>query len=239
MKNHGEVELLYPNTTYDIIHISKDKNIKLTCLDKEFSKLHVKTVIAKCLDDGRVLVRGRKMKLNELECEKFPSSALLRTDRSCNGNSTEYEIGFPLSKKFLKTMSICFDETEKKAMYSWYESTNLHTGHQKNVVRPQFVPDNVYDFDVNKAYFRKEQIKSFTKTLKSKALAKKYIKEGNTMYYLARGHLTPKADFVYGSEQASTFHYVNVAPQWQILNEGNWQRVEENVRKLLLEHPYR
>merc|ERR1719158_1129280 len=32
----------------------------------------------------------------------------------------------------------------------------------------------------------------------------------------------------------STFHYINAAPQWQIINKGNWYELEENCRKLAL-----
>jgi hypothetical protein len=47
---------------------------------------------------------------------------------------------------------------------------------------------------------------------------------------VAKGHLSAKTDFVYGSQQRATFHYVNVAPQWQTFNGGNWKELEESVR---------
>lgn len=51
-----------------------------------------------------------------------------------------------------------------------------------------------------------------------------------SVQYLARGHLVPKTDFVYGSQQNSTFWFVNVAPQWQTFNNGNWKWLENSVR---------
>lgn len=47
---------------------------------------------------------------------------------------------------------------------------------------------------------------------------------------MSRGHLTAKADFVYGPQQRSTFWYINAAPQWQSFNGGNWNTLELNVR---------
>ena len=60
-------------------------------------------------------------------------------------------------------------------------------------------------------------------------LAKQYI-QANTDYYMARGHETAKADYVYGSHHRATFWFMNVAPQWQTFNGGNWNTLEDNVR---------
>lgn len=49
---------------------------------------------------------------------------------------------------------------------------------------------------------------------------------------MARGHLTPDADFIFGYEQLATYFYVNVAPEFQIINAGNWIRVENLARNL-------
>jgi hypothetical protein len=62
-------------------------------------------------------------------------------------------------------------------------------------------------------------------------LGDQYI-DGTILFYffLARGHFSAKADFVYGSQQNATFHFVNVAPQWQTFNRGNWKALESSVR---------
>lgn len=41
--------------------------------------------------------------------------------------------------------------------------------------------------------------------------------------YFAKGHLAPDADFVLEAEQDATYYYVNAAPQWQAVNNGNWK----------------
>lgn len=50
--------------------------------------------------------------------------------------------------------------------------------------------------------------------------------------FLSRGHLTPDADFVFSSAQFATYFYANVCPQFQSINAGNWNRVENLARKL-------
>uniref|UniRef100_A0A1B0DCX5 DNA/RNA non-specific endonuclease domain-containing protein n=1 Tax=Phlebotomus papatasi TaxID=29031 RepID=A0A1B0DCX5_PHLPP len=52
------------------------------------------------------------------------------------------------------------------------------------------------------------------------------------LHYLARGHLSPEVDFVFGTEQHATELYINTAPQFQSINQGNWLRVERHVRNL-------
>lgn len=52
-------------------------------------------------------------------------------------------------------------------------------------------------------------MQAVSRTLNSTELAGKYINY-KAKRYISRGHLTAKADFVYGSLQASTFWYVNI-----------------------------
>jgi len=49
--------------------------------------------------------------------------------------------------------------------------------------------------------------------------------------FLARGHLAAKADLIYASQQRSSFNYVNVAPQWQSFNGGQWAVLEDSTRR--------
>ena len=49
---------------------------------------------------------------------------------------------------------------------------------------------------------------------------------------LPQGHLSPDAGFIYNVEQDATYYFVNVAPQFQSFNNGNWKSLEINTRDL-------
>jgi len=57
-------------------------------------------------------------------------------------------------------------------------------------------------------------------------------KTSSSANYLAKGHLSPDAAFVYQREQDATYYYINAAPQFQSFNAGNWRFLEEGVRNL-------
>lgn len=64
------------------------------------------------------------------------------------------------------------------------------------------------------------QRRTIGRILGSDKLASDII-SNTTELYLARGHLTAKADYVFAALQMTTFYYINVAPQWQSFNNGN------------------
>jgi len=95
--------------------------------------------------------------------------------------------------------------------------------------RPLFRPEEYYNFDVNHFYTRIQQQDTLEELLGSRSLAESYVEDtGDT--YMVRGHLSPNADFVYYAMQDSTFFYIDVAPQWQDFNAGNWLAIENAVR---------
>ena len=55
----------------------------------------------------------------------------------------------------------------------------------------------------------------------SQELAEEYIQAQNTNIFLSRGHLAPNSDFIFYSWMDATYHFINVAPQWQCFNGSN------------------
>lgn len=100
-----------------------------------------------------------------------------------------------------------------------------------NCFRPQkFEAGEFYPgVNLDKLYKFENQLNTIAKILNSTELAKKRLKKSEQ--FLSRGHMVAKADFVYGAMQRSTFWYLNTAPQWQSFNDGNWNSLEDSVRK--------
>ena len=82
--------------------------------------------------------------------------------------------------------------------------------------------------------------------MRSQDLADEYVQDFDSGLFLARGHLAPNADFVFYSWMDATYHFINVAPQWQSFNGrlstlikstyatfllgGNWMWFENGCR---------
>lgn len=83
--------------------------------------------------------------------------------------------------------------------------------------------------------YTQAQQKTTIATVVGNDLADKYI---TNLQYLARGHLAAKTDFIYASGQRATFYFINAAPQWQPINAGNWNWLEQNLRTRIGEAGY-
>ena len=89
-------------------------------------------------------------------------------------------------------------------------------------------------------YSKKEQLKMIKATLAKTMIDGKPIidtSKGGTNY-LAKGHLSPDAGFIYQAEQYATYYFINVAPQFQSFNAGNWKELEEGSREIAARYAY-
>lgn len=80
--------------------------------------------------------------------------------------------------------------------------------------------------DVDDLYSREIQRKTCSTILQSKPLCICLIPDKGD-FFLSRGHLAARSDFIYYSHQRATFYFLNAAPQWQTFNGGNWAILEE------------
>lgn len=168
-----------------------------------------------------------------ISCADYPEHTARYSGNVCEEQYKEIEIGFEYYSRFLLHISLCFDDVEQNTLYAWYNLTSSIGGSQTGFPRPSsFIQGSFYNVGsqkVNSLYSRAAQRVTINKRLGLDKKSYKYIHETDH-YYLARGHLTAKTDFVYGSEQLLTFYFVNAAPQWQTMNNGNWETLETNVR---------
>lgn len=171
---------------------------------------------------------------DDIQCSDFPRPWARYTGKNClnNKNDKEIEIGFDFGNDFLRNYLVCFDSLNQSALYSVFNMSSKIKAAQISIPRPDFIEGqfyNVGDRSVNNLYVRGSQRNTINQLLGMANNNYTFIGKSDD-YFLSRGHLTAKADFVYGFEQRSTFFYVNVAPQWQSFNEGNWNNLEQSVR---------
>ncbi|KAJ8877248.1 hypothetical protein PR048_021702 [Dryococelus australis] len=128
-------------------------------------------------------------------------------------------------------MEVCFDQTLGNVIYTQFDLVKNIGGLQTGFPRPSWNRGTFYPhFNPNTLYTRNQQLATVRSILGSAEQGSKYI-SSTSDYFLARGHLTAKTDYVYGSQHRATFYYVDAAPQWQVFNNGNWLTLENNVRR--------
>lgn len=166
------------------------------------------------------LCLGLTKPFEEFSCDDYPEPTARETGRKCSDKYTEIEIGFEISSGFIKVLSVCFDEDKRDALYSTYNLSKSIGQEQHSVPRPGGFQDGGFypglKPHISTLYTKKHELQTLATLLKSNDLASEYLQVNDNWFFMARGHLTAKADFVYGSQQRATFFYVNVAPQWQV-----------------------
>ncbi|XP_063223268.1 uncharacterized protein LOC134531489 [Bacillus rossius redtenbacheri] len=205
----------------------RGEEVALSCVG---ATNHV-TALAACAQDTTFVVAGARRNFSELACEQYPFHTARRTGALCNaGRATEIEIGFSLGARFYRLLEVCFDEALLSPVYTRFLMVAQIRNYQSRFPRPAWTTGDFYrGVSPNSRYVRNQQIATVGEILGDVALAEKYISRSSD-YFLARGHLAAKVDFLYGAQQRATFYYVNAAPQWQTFNGGNWERLESSVR---------
>ena len=144
-----------------------------------------------------------------------------------NNEGIEVQLGFQVESHFASIISVCFDDAQDRTIYAKHTLPRQNVARDTGNDRPYFQEDIYYDYDVNDAYTQETQL--ITIDILTGGRGVEYV-DPSSDRYLARGHYSPNADPVYYSHQDATFYFVNVGPQWQCFNGGNWVGIENSVR---------
>lgn len=163
-----------------------------------------------------------------------------QTNGNCNNlaNVKNISVDFNTSIKKFREYSLCHDYGQFNTLYSRHTiSGRSITVAEISNNRPSFKKASFFSSSVSPAtaYSQSNQREMVRQLTGSSKLADQYI-DVSQSWYFARGHLSPDGDFVYASEQNSTYYYINVIPQWQAINNGNWKALEVAARKLASSH---
>lgn len=223
---------LEPQTNSGIINLQFGEIVELYC-SVSFVAPHTntKSLLASCTYNNLFLVNGKEYGFPAFACTGQVAHTARRTSRSCGvlGRETLSEVGFDIGTRFLRIMDICHDEYSESTLYSHFLQTPANAGFQRSFPRPSFVTGDYFGRrNIDKQYTQVSQKQTIGRILGESRINE--IFDNPNDIYLARGHLAAKADYIFGSQQRGTFYFINVAPQWQKFNGGNWENVESSVR---------
>lgn len=185
---------------------------------------------ARC-NAGNFVIGGRTVSFSAITCSTIPYHTARFTGNTCLTGYREIEIGFIVSSRFLTIMLLCFDQARQHTLYSQFNLTKTIGGYQTGYPRPSWLQGSWFFTvsGVDSLYTRNQQRITINRLLGLSDSSYQYIAETSDLY-LSRGHLTAKADFLFGAQHRATFYLVNAAPQWQTFNGRNWNNLEQDVR---------
>lgn len=237
-KESQENQAFYQPTDGDTIKLRLKEAIIVAC-PKAKVKLKgrltkYETTKATCTKSGKFSVVRQMYSFEEITCSVHPRHDIRFTKKNCWKRHHVLEIGFSFNtKRFVRLMRICYDKDKHQTFYSQSIISKNIAGAQKGIPRPQWIRQcQIFDLncaELNDLYKQKVQRAVINKQLGLNESSSKYI--DRNPYYLAKGHLSARTDFLYGAQQRATFYLINAAPQWQIFNMRNWLMLETSVRK--------
>jgi len=185
-------------------------------------------------------------------CNRAQEPRLVREKKECSpvgadgktGNDlVQVSIGWQLGDKFVEQVGVCVDESEFGTIWTKHvvHGANIEF-RDKDPKRPSFKTDTrgqkrffnwTSSWRMGKMYSKKSQAATITDLLDGvKEINGEVIIETGSSGtdYFAKGHLSPDAAFITNAEQDATYYFINVAPQFQSFNNGNWKALEGAVR---------
>ncbi|KAJ8725073.1 hypothetical protein PYW07_016031 [Mythimna separata] len=165
----------------------------------------------------------------QLTCSSHANHEAQATSSRCFNNNIVIRVGFIVNNVFYPLYWSCFDQNRMEVLYVWYDQNPENSVHQTGVQSPGWLgkSGSFYPGVAVNTMYRQVNQKAVVTQYVGATLADRYI---NTHQFMARGHLAAKSDFVLATAQRATFYFINAAPQWQPFNNGNWKRLEQNLR---------
>lgn len=230
---HNSYELIVPDPT-DTVRLVNGELLDMFCPGVGFAAPfdNRTRVTAQCLQNKYFLVDDVIHPFSDFTCTQWATFTALRTGKDCNGGTDLVKVGFEVEDGgFLQTYELCHDAEAEATRYVHHVLYPSSYDYQHGVARPSFIELDFYGGrDVNTKYTQVQQNITISGILGIDASP--YFNYTDDRI-LARGHMIAKTDTIFGAAQMSTFLFINVAPQWQTFNGGNWEKVESSVRKFV------
>lgn len=212
-----------------VITLSTEEKVTVACLGRTNNSLTTlvgkQLAVATCVQNTSLLLEdGIKLPYSQLGCTNQNKEVLVEAGTCAKDLGTLVRIGWQAGDDFIPLYEACHD----KGSGVNYYSTNTIVGRSTDAddkanTRPSFRQAGYYPgTDVHAAFNQAQQNRTIAQIVGSESLAVKYFNVQKN-FFLARGHLAPDGDFIDAASQDATYYYINMAPQWQSFNGGNWK----------------
>lgn len=226
-------QFLFPQTSAGYVEVNNNESVDVYCpsgFRDRFNEHKNKTLSVYCVSGNQFRVGNVKFRFNELRCQRLPPHRTKRTNETCT-NGQIIEIGFQTEQNWLKLITVCHNFTFSSTHWVHYYQNPENQGLQQGYPRIRFIQADLYEgLNVEKLYSRYVQRQTISRILGSEKLGADLVAETGDLF-MARGHMAARSDFIFGTHQQATFYFINVAPQWQTFNGGNWVAVEHNLKR--------
>ncbi|XP_056648805.1 uncharacterized protein LOC130453204 [Diorhabda sublineata] len=232
--------IIYPQFSNGTVELSPFEVLEFSCPSGNVIANGVTfntTVKAACHHDDYFNISGITFQWKTISCSKTLTPTIKEAsindlpdndfNEICYDDSLKLGlIGFDLDPdRFVNIVSVCFNTTSRVALYSNHVLTSSISIF---VTNSDFKQDDTFykmGASINTIYTNSQSTINRILGLEENSI--EYI---NDDIYINRGHLAPRADFYYPCIQSAVQRYINVAPQWNTFNGGNWQQAEKDVR---------
>ena len=136
-------------------------------------------------------------------------------------------------------IEVCYDQTYASTMWS-RNLVRIHNTEAQKAGRSYFIQSRVYEgpeIKTDIVYNTKSQKETMAKILKSVDRANKLIQiinekddSSDQNLVFSRGHMTPRNDQMFRTQQFTTMIFTNISPQWQRFNNVHWAKIERETK---------
>lgn len=167
--------------------------------------------------------------VDQMQCPEKNVIVAQRTTTQCSGDiitAESFDVGFFLNDgDFVKLYEVCYRISDQVAVYTKHtlHGATLSRHHGRGEPRPSYFYSQSVDPTVKDLYLPKTQKKNQAVAL---------LVTNGVQEFFARGHLSRWADGILWSHKIATNYFINVNPQWQKINNGNFKAVEAKAAEL-------
>ncbi|KAG6448780.1 hypothetical protein O3G_MSEX005670 [Manduca sexta] len=228
---------LLPNGNSGQIRLNTGEQVYVACTGSGRQLRHPNIIgnrasaTATCVNNNLVSGSGwlnGNRAFGQLTCSTHSQHDAQSTNTRCWGNNIVIRVGFIVNGVFHPLYWSCFDQQRLEVVYVWYQQNPTNQVFQSGVDRPSWLAGSFFPgVAINNVYTQASQ-RNMIASFVGNDLANRYV---TSSQFLARGHLAAKTDFIYATGQRASFYFINAAPQWQPFNAGNWNSLEQNLRR--------